>query len=721
MVKKFLTFVALCMAIISNTNAETSASAIASKKQTLFSSVNHSSTPYRIPAVATLNNGTVLAIADQRPCGADVGNGEVDIYAKVGTINADGSYSWNPASIDPSEDGGLKIAEGTSSNGYGDAAVVVDRESGKVLVICVAGKVVFSKGTSYSHNKMARIVGSADGLSWESPQDVTSAFFANELKNAYTMFMASGKMVQSQLVKVGNYYRIYGALLVRDSNSTNYKNYVVYTDDFGANWSVLKGTDNVAIAVSNADEAKVEELPNGDIVLSSRTSGGRKFNVFNFTDLNNATGSWGSSSTVTFAGGNSTNGELKFYKGLVDANGTEYNVMFQSLPIGSSSREKVSVYYKAFATNKTSWSVSDFTSGWTKGIQVDDGASAYSTMTILPNGQVGFLYEDDYDTNKASGDYSNIVYVPLTVEEMTGGAFSLPTPVAETVEMPAFSPAGGEVEEGTTVTIACPTDGATIYYTTDGTEPTTSSTKYTGAITVNSTMTIKAIAVKDGYTDSEVATASYTIKQNIINYPVTPATGNIGDKEYYLATFSATEATVAPAGVKVFYVTANDNDDNITLMQVADGKAIPAGEGVILKASTPDAFKMTSAIEGTPEADFSGNYLKGTLDVANFKFNKENCYALVVKGSGTLAGQFAFSKVNNGTEINGYNNRAYLDLSSSKAFSNNFRLSFGGVTGIEPVVNEESEAVIFDLNGRRVSEMEPGKIYIINGKKVLNK
>ena len=720
MVKKFLTFVALCMAIISNTNAQTAASAIDGKKQTLFSSVNHSSTPYRIPAIATLNNGTVLAIADQRPCGADVGNGEVDIYAKVGTINADGSYSWNPSSIDPSSEGGLKIAEGTSSNGYGDAAVVVDRESGKVLVICVGGNVVFSKGTSSKHNKMARIVGSADGLTWESPQDVTSAFFANELSKAYTMFMASGKMVQSQLVKVGNYYRIYGALLVRDSNSTNYKNYVVYTDDFGANWSVLKGTDNVAIAVSNADEAKVEELPNGDIVLSSRTSGGRKFNVFNFTDLNNATGSWGSSSTVTFAGGNSTNGELKFYKGLVDANGTEYNVMFQSLPIGSSSREKVSVYYKAFATNKTSWSVSDFTSGWTKGIQVDDGASAYSTMTILPNGQVGFLYEDDYDTNNASGDYSNIVYVPLTVEEMTGGAFSLPTPVAETVEMPAFSPAGGEVEEGTTVTIACPTDGATIYYTTDGTEPTTSSTKYTGAITVNSAMTIKAIAVKDGYTDSEVATASYTIKQNIINYPVTPATGNIGDKEYYLATFSATEATVAPAGVKVFYVKESDNNE-ITLVRVTDGKAIPAGQGVILMAISDDAFNMSSAINGTAEANLSGNRLKGTCDAIDFTFDNDYSYALVVKGSGALQGQFAFSKVSAGRTLSNYNNRAYLDLSSSKAFSNNFRLSFGGVTGIEPVVDEETEAVIFDLGGRRVTEMEPGKIYIINGKKVLKK
>ena len=383
-------------------SAQTAASAVDSKKQTLFSSVNHESTPYRIPAVATLNNGTVLAIADQRPCGADVGNGEVDIYAKVGTIDANGKYTWNPATTDPSANGGMKIADGTSSNGYGDAAVVVDRESGKVLVICVAGKVVFSNGSSSKHNKMARIVGSADGLTWESPQDVTSKFFANELSSAYTMFMASGRMIQSEKVKVGSYYRIYGALLVREKKSILSKvnnNYVVYSDDLGATWKVLGGTK----AIASGDEAKVEELPNGDIVLSSRTSGGRYFNVFKFSNLNNASGSWGSAAKYSFGGSNSTNGELMMYEGLVDAQGKAYNVMLQSLPTGSS-RSNVAVFYKAFDQSKTSWSVSDFTSGWTKGIEVDNGASGYSTMTILPNGEVGFLYEDDYSTSKADGD-----------------------------------------------------------------------------------------------------------------------------------------------------------------------------------------------------------------------------------------------------------------------------------------------------------------------------
>ena len=75
---------------------------------------------------------------------------------------------------------------------------------------------------------------------------------------------------------------------------------------------------------------------------------------------------------------------------------------------------------------------------------------------------------------------------------------------------PTFSPAAGAVVSGTQVAISCSTDGATIHYTTNGTDPTASSATYTSAITVDENMTIKAIAVKAGLDNSSVASAAYT-------------------------------------------------------------------------------------------------------------------------------------------------------------------------------------------------------------------
>lgn len=81
----------------------------------------------------------------------------------------------------------------------------------------------------------------------------------------------------------------------------------------------------------------------------------------------------------------------------------------------------------------------------------------------------------------------------------------------DAVATPTFTPAAGLYISAQTVTLACATEGATIYYTTDGTEPTTSSTVYAEPFTVSMTTTVKAFAAKEGMNNSAVATAEYTI------------------------------------------------------------------------------------------------------------------------------------------------------------------------------------------------------------------
>lgn len=96
----------------------------------------------------------------------------------------------------------------------------------------------------------------------------------------------------------------------------------------------------------------------------------------------------------------------------------------------------------------------------------------------------------------------------VTVYYTGGGS----TPI--TVATPTFNPAGGTYTSTQNVTISCSTTGATIKYTTDNSDPSSSNgSTYSSAISISTTTTLKAIAIKDGVS-SEVATATYTINSS---------------------------------------------------------------------------------------------------------------------------------------------------------------------------------------------------------------
>ena len=182
------------------------------------------------------------------------------------------------------------------------------------------------------------------------------------------------------------------------------------------------------------------------------------------------------------------------------------------------------------------------------------------------------------DASEVSVGDSIVVYGNLTkynsTYEFTSGCqvVSLTHP-AVAVEAPTFSPIAGTYAEAQSVTISCETNGAVIYYTTDGSLPGTSnsSTLYENPITVSSTMTIKAVAVMGQYT-SNMATATYHICSAENPYTVTEA---LAFSEYpansiFVTGIVSTAPTSLSSGTLTYYI--SDNGEATNQLEVYKGK-----------------------------------------------------------------------------------------------------------------------------------------------------
>ena len=393
------------------------------KYQYLYYSPDEKGVPYRIPAIATTANGYVFAINDYRPCGNDIGFGEVDLVMRHSTkagAEWDG-HSWTePVTI---ADGVGKEAKETWLTGFGDPAIVADRERNEILVMSVCGNRLcwhgnYGAGTNENPenpNRMARlrIKFNEETQEWEAtqPEEVTYEIYPlfkdkNGKAHVGSMFIGAGRMAQSSMIKVGDYYRIYCAVWAVETGSYRHHNYVLYSDDFGETWNLLGelGNDFNDSPAPYGNEPKCEELPDGSVLLSSRKGYGRYYNVFHYSNFEKAEGKWdGVVSTEAV-------GNLKF--GRNDTNGEVLrigNILFQSVPTGDS-RSNVAVYYKLLSNDSTTYTPTDLSNNWTK-IEVSDRGSAYSSMCILPDGEtIGLFYEEE------PGGYS-MVYVPISIKE----------------------------------------------------------------------------------------------------------------------------------------------------------------------------------------------------------------------------------------------------------------------------------------------------------------
>lgn len=182
-------------------------------------------------------------------------------------------------------------------------------------------------------------------------------------------------------------------------------------------------------------------------------------------------------------------------------------------------------------------------------------------------------------------DFLGMDMFPVTYEDQSAfeDALDKVTEIAEgggsgtkKVKTPKIMPAGGEVEQGTQVTITCATEGATIHYTTNGDTPTSGSPTYTDAFTINRTTTVKAIAVKAEMKDSSVATTNYVINVPTVATPTFSPSAGAVDKGTRVTITCATE------GATIHYTTNGDTPTSES--PVYDGNPIEITAAITLKA-----------------------------------------------------------------------------------------------------------------------------------------
>ena len=192
--------------------------------------------------------------------------------------------------------------------------------------------------------------------------------------------------------------------------------------------------------------------------------------------------------------------------------------------------------------------------------------------------------------NMSSSDYN--FFVDMFATEGSGAQFC---------SMPTFTPAAGTYFEAQTVTISCATEDATIYYTLDGSTPTTSSSVYIGPLAINETTTVKAMAAKEGYENSNVATAEYIIED-------APSIITIAEaKALELNEYAMVQGVATFIDGRNVYI----QDETAGIVLYLNANTVPSGlmAGDLVQAygkrSAYNGLIELSGIDGTSSSEFS--------------------------------------------------------------------------------------------------------------------
>lgn len=371
----------------------------APERTVLFNMGDYDSQYWRIPALVTAADNSLVAVVDKR--GSSLGDlpNTISIMSRRSTDNG---KNWSEPVV---------VAQGGNGKTYGDPAVVLDKKTGNLICMFVGDQGLWN-ATPYNRQGIYVSKSTDNGVSWSEPVAITDQVYANH-SGWYAGFAGSG---HGLCLKDG---RLMFVLAIRATSATGVPlhNYAIYSDDGGDNWTL---STNAATTVG--DEAKVVELEDGDILMSIRnpSKGNRIF--CKSTDRGQT---WGKAYFETELKDPACNGDIIRYSYSTDEGSEGKSRLLHSLPESTTTRENVTIYLSE-----------DDGETWPIKKRLVDGYSAYSSLTVLSDGTIGALVEEGkWDSNLPGEDGFQLVFYRFTMDWLTSDVTEPPVVSEGTLQL----------------------------------------------------------------------------------------------------------------------------------------------------------------------------------------------------------------------------------------------------------------------------------------------
>ncbi|AWV97239.1 sialidase family protein [Arcticibacterium luteifluviistationis] len=333
-------------------------------KNLFYSNMQQGVSCYRIPALVTAPNGDLLAAIDQRvpSCGDLKWSKDINIILRRSADNGD---SWSEIEM---------IVDYPLGKSASDPSMIVDKTTGAIFLFFNYMDLDKEKDVYY-----LRVIKSIDnGKTWSSPRDITSQITKPEWHNDFK-FITSGRGIQTSSGK-----------LIHTMVNLEKGLYLFGSDDRGENWYFID------TPIKPADESKIVELSDGTWMINSRVPD----KGFRYVHTSTNQGKTWLSKPDTSLIDPACNASFIRYTSI--KNGDDKNRLLFANANRKDDRKNMTIKI-SYDEGKT----------WTSGKTIYTESAAYSSMTVLSNGDIGLFFEKD--------DYQNNVFTRLSLEWLTDG------------------------------------------------------------------------------------------------------------------------------------------------------------------------------------------------------------------------------------------------------------------------------------------------------------